>query len=734
MHVRSKARAARRFLAAAPVLALGLFVAAAAGAATLPAGFSESLVAGGLSAPTAMDFAPDGRLFVCEKGGRLRVVKNGTLLTAPFVSLTVNQNGERGLLGIAFDPAFASNQYVYVYYTATTPTVHNRVSRFTANGDVAVTGSEQAILDLPALSATNHNGGAIHFGPDGKLYVAVGENAVTSNSQALASPLGKMLRLNADGSFPTDNPFYNTAGAHRAVWALGLRNPYTFAFNPGSGAPAMAINDVGANTWEEINDGSAGANYGWPNTEGPTTNPSFVSPRYAYDHANSQCAITGGAFYAPPVMQFPADYLDDYFFADNCAGWIRRLDPNNGNTVTPFATGIPGPVDLKVGPDGALYYLAINNGTVYRVLYNNTAPTIATHPANLTVAPGQTAAFSVQASGVGTLRYQWQRDAVDIAGATAVTYTTPATTLADSGARFRVRVTNDFGNALSNDAVLTVAVPGTPPAPTGLAAYVNGLTVVLSWNASAGAASYRLEAGSSPGAANLLNSDVGGVTTLRAVAAAGTYYVRVRAVNAVGTSAASNQVTVATSGTGVCATPPPAPGGYTVQSAGLLARLSWNPSPGADSYVVEGGSASGQANLLVSNVGAVTTLDASGPAGTYYTRIRAVNACGVSAASAEVAVTLGCAGPPAAPTNLTFTKSGTIVSMSWTGVFGATSYRVSAGTAAGSSNVTVMDVGAQTSLQAGTAGVAAGIYYVRVAAISACGVSGPSNEIAVTLP
>src|SRR6476469_5383479 len=117
-------------------------------AASLPSGFTESLVASGLNNPTAMEFAPDGRLFVCQQGGQLRVVKNGVLLPTPFVSLTVDPFGERGLLGVAFDPNFTTNNFVYVYYTATTPTTHNRVSRFTANGDVAVVGSEVAILDL----------------------------------------------------------------------------------------------------------------------------------------------------------------------------------------------------------------------------------------------------------------------------------------------------------------------------------------------------------------------------------------------------------------------------------------------------------------------------------------------------------------------------------------------------------------------------------------------------------
>src|SRR3954451_18185251 len=286
-----------------------LTIISSAGAATLPTGFSETQVATGLSAPTAMAFAPDGRLFVAEQGGPLRVIKNGTLLAQPFLTVTVNSAGERGLLGVAFDPAFASNGYVYVYYTATTPTLHNRVSRFTASGDVAVAGSEVPILDLNDLSnATNHNGGAIHFGPDGKLYIAVGDNANGANSQTLANLLGKILRINPDGTIPSDNPFFASAtGINRAIWALGLRNPFTFSFQPGT--TRMFINDVGENTWEEINDGIAGSNYGWPTTEGPTPDPRFRSPIFWYGHSTGPttgCAITGGAFYNPPTVQFPA--------------------------------------------------------------------------------------------------------------------------------------------------------------------------------------------------------------------------------------------------------------------------------------------------------------------------------------------------------------------------------------------------------------------------------------------
>src|SRR2546423_1105267 len=341
-------------------------------AATLPTGFAEAQFGSNLGgATTAMAFAPDGRLFVCVKTGQLRVIKNGALLAAPFVSLSVDSNGERGLLGVAFDPNFSSNQFVYVYYTTSSSPIHNRISRFNANGDIAAGNSEVALLDLDNLtSATNHNGGAIHFGLDGKLYAGVGENNNSANAQTLANRLGKILRINPDGSIPTDNPFFNTAtGANRSIWALGLRNPFTFGFQPGSGR--MFINDVGQNAWEEIDDGIAGSNYGWPTCEGVCTpaNPNFRDPLFQYAHANSSitgCAIVGAAFYTPPVNQFPASYLGKYFFGDLCGGWIRLFDPATGG-VSDFASGISSLVDLQVGPDGCLYYLTQSSGQVFRV-------------------------------------------------------------------------------------------------------------------------------------------------------------------------------------------------------------------------------------------------------------------------------------------------------------------------------------------------------------------------------
>jgi glucose/arabinose dehydrogenase len=434
-------------------------------AATVPAGFTDTLVAGDLANATAMAMAPDGRIFVCLQNGALRVVKNGALLPTPFHTVAVNALGERGLLGVAFDPNFNTNGFVYVYYTTASSPIHNRVSRFTANGDVAVAGSETVLLDLNNLStATNHNGGAMHFGPDGKLYVAVGENAMPSNSQTLGNLLGKMLRLNADGSIPTDNPFYNTAsGQNRAIWALGLRNPYTFNFQPGTGR--MFINDVGQNAVEEINDGIAGSNYGWPNCEGACANPNFRDPVFQYTHAQG-CAITGGVFYNPATQQFPAGYAGKYFYADFCTSWIRLLDPSS-LTATEFLTGASSPVDLLVSPDGSLYYLQRGaNGQLRRIQYpaGQTPPSIGAHPQSQSVAAGQPVTFTVSASGSAPLRYQWQRNNINIPGANAESYTINSVSPADDGAQFRALVTNAFGSATSNSATLTVTSTNTAPA------------------------------------------------------------------------------------------------------------------------------------------------------------------------------------------------------------------------------------------------------------------------------
>lgn len=180
-------------------------------------------------------------------------------------------------------------------------------------------------------------------------------------ASSTSSRFGKILRINVDGTIPEDNPFYNVEGAYREIWATGLRNPFTFAF---SSDGTMHINDVGQASWEEINVGEAGANYGWPTCEGQCEDTQFTDPIYQYPHpSEGGSAITGAAFYE--ADQFPSEYRGSYFFGDFINGFMSRMTPDG--QVVEFLTGINSPVDIEVGPDGSLYYLSIQSGEVHKV-------------------------------------------------------------------------------------------------------------------------------------------------------------------------------------------------------------------------------------------------------------------------------------------------------------------------------------------------------------------------------
>ena len=470
---------------------IGLLLIQESSAQSFPSGFSRVSVAEGINKPTVLTFAPDGRIFVAEQGGKLRVIKNGNLLTTPFISLNVNASGERGLIGIALDPNFATNQYLYLYYTLSDGS-RNRISRFTANGDVVAPGSEVVVLDLDPLSnATNHNGGAMHFGTDGKLYVAVGENATPSYAQNLDTYHGKILRINPDGSIPPGNPFPTGSAQKKRVWAYGLRNPYTFDVQPETGK--IFVNDVGQNTWEEINDATTGGeNFGWPSAEGVNNSGAYTNPVYAYPHGSGDgkgCAITGGVFFSPASTNYPTEYRGRYFFLDYCNRWINTLDLSGGATRASFATNVGGSaVSLEVGNDGNLYYLSRNDGALYKVIYTNVAaPAITDQPEAISVFAGQPASFSVSVSGATPFTYQWQKDGEDIPGATAATYTINSTQPSDAGA-YRVAVSNSAGIIISEAAPLSVTDFNAEPVaeiitPAEGTLYRAGTTIIFSGDA-----------------------------------------------------------------------------------------------------------------------------------------------------------------------------------------------------------------------------------------------------------
>ena len=340
------------------------FGAGVRGPITVPDGFQVRTIATGMTGAVALETLPDGRVLLCEQTGALRVVRDGKLLPQPFLTVSVDTNWERGLIGVTIDPNFETNPYVYVCYVAKEPYTHHVISRFRVEGDVAKAGSEQILLtgdDQSTLGGNvpaGHQGGALHFGPDGCLYVAIGEQTNGPASQMLDTFQGKLLRIHADGSIPNDNPFLEkTQGKYRAIWAYGLRNPFTFAFHPSGD---MLINDVGGN-FEEINRGVAGGNYGWSTVEhGPTDDPRFLGPVHIYP----QASISGGAF-VPLESHWPREYRGQYLFADFVHGWIHSIDPKTAHAILAnepksFGTGFRRPVDMRFGKDGTLYVLLRN--------------------------------------------------------------------------------------------------------------------------------------------------------------------------------------------------------------------------------------------------------------------------------------------------------------------------------------------------------------------------------------
>jgi glucose/arabinose dehydrogenase len=348
---------------------------------TTTSSFQHDILATGFNLPTAMKFLPDGRMLVVEFGGAIKVVPPPYTQPdpTPFLQLTdvpdpgsaVNQ----GIMDLALDPNFSTNHYYYIFYTAGAVTSHDRLSRFTANATLTgtVAGSEFVLYQDPqeaTASSQSHHGGAITFGNDGKIYFTTGDHFVGTNSQDLTNARGKLHRINPDGSAPTDNPFYDGNGPNwDSIWALGLRNPYRAYYDVPTGR--LLIGDVGGNdnatSIEELNLGVRGANYGWPNVEGNSTNPAYTNPIYSYPHNGRDASITGGFVYHG--TQFPSSHQGSYFFADYTQNWIKRLTFDASGNVTgvfnfePADGSVDGPygdiVYLTEGPDGALYYVDI---------------------------------------------------------------------------------------------------------------------------------------------------------------------------------------------------------------------------------------------------------------------------------------------------------------------------------------------------------------------------------------
>lgn len=383
----------------------------------------EDVLVTNIGGPTAIAFTPDGRLLITTQGGQLRVYQNGNLLGAPALDLSsrVCANSERGLLGVAVDPDFTNNRFIYLYYTfnkfSTCPTGQptnalnpvNRVARFILGSDnVVVPGSEIILIDNIHSPNGNHNGGDLQFGKDGLLYISVGDGGADyagdsggagANDAARDRHvlLGKILRITRDGLIPPTNPFQgansarcNTTGMTMAgnwcqeTFAWGLRNPFRLAFDPNAAGTRFFINDVGQGAWEEIDEGISGADYGWNIREGPCANGSttncgpapagLTNPIFAYQHT-SDCgasgvagnSITGGAFV--PRGVWPAQFEGAYLFGEFVCGKIFQLSPNGagGFTASEFVTGLGSgsAVTMIFGPHQntqALYYTTFAGG------------------------------------------------------------------------------------------------------------------------------------------------------------------------------------------------------------------------------------------------------------------------------------------------------------------------------------------------------------------------------------
>lgn len=341
--------------------------------------------------PTAIVNAADGsdRLFVLEKTGKIRVIRDGAVLSTPLLDLTskVSTVNEQGLLGMAFPPGFGTKQYFYVNYTDKAGDTVIARYHMTADPDVANPSGAQTILKIDQ-PYSNHNGGSIVFGPDGYLYIGMGDGGSSGdplgNGQKTGVLLGKMLRIDTEGGtapygVPADNPFVGTPGYRPEIWALGLRNPWKFTFDSGSGA--MFIADVGQNSWEEINEEpvgfAGGRNYGWNRYEGNHAYPPGSTPRstagltfpvYEYDHNTGGHSITGGYVYRGlniptwESLYFYADFEWGKIWAMDTATHTASLGIDTSMLITTFGEAESG--DLYVADYGDSTIYELRDGSV----------------------------------------------------------------------------------------------------------------------------------------------------------------------------------------------------------------------------------------------------------------------------------------------------------------------------------------------------------------------------------
>ncbi len=381
------------------------------GTESLPTGAFTQTLLGNMVSPIALAFDPQGRLFYTEKTtGRVRLFQNNTLQATPVITFSVNSTGERGLLGIAVDPAFNNNHFIYVYYTCDPAggacgAIQNQVVRFTESNGVGA--NPQTIFFSPVSAATNHNGGNIHFGPDGKLYISIGDGGDTPQySQDVTHKNGKMHRINSDGTIPADNPVFTDTGALPSLYVRGLRNSFDFSFDPLTPGRIFA-SENGPSCDDEMNRIQGGYNYGWrqnypcddaaPDPTYNTIAPLWSLPRFGPACCQAPTGInvyngtsipqwTGGVFMAT----FNNNQMRHFYLNP------ARTDITQVNVIQGINVG----TDIETGPDGALWYIqggGYYTGTLMRIVGTGPTPT-ATAPAAGTTTLTPTA----QPGGTGT--------------------------------------------------------------------------------------------------------------------------------------------------------------------------------------------------------------------------------------------------------------------------------------------------------------------------------------------
>ncbi|MGV8964619.1 MAG: PQQ-dependent sugar dehydrogenase [Candidatus Saccharimonadaceae bacterium] len=358
----------------------------------------------GISNPVCIANAGDSRLFVVDQRGYIRIIdSDGNVSPQPFLDIRsqVTFGGEQGLLGLAFHPQYESNGYFYVNYIGAGDSTH--ISRFSVNPGDPATADPASEFNLMTIYQpfTNHNGGDLQFGPDGYLYIGMGDGGSAGDpdnrAQNLMQYLGKMLRIDVNlgnpFAIPDSNPFNGSMSAMNEIWALGLRNPWKFSFDRLTGD--LWIGDVGQNSFEEINMQSAastgGENYGWRcyegnqsyNSNGCGPEATFNFPVYTYPHGG-ECSVTGGYVYRGSPS---SPYYGHYFFADYCSDRIWTLHNVSGNWVKEDFGQFAGNNFSSFGEDasGHLYVAGLTSGTIYRVGDNSIGITENTKPPDIKI-------------------------------------------------------------------------------------------------------------------------------------------------------------------------------------------------------------------------------------------------------------------------------------------------------------------------------------------------------------